>query len=305
MRPEQAEERVLVPRVLGGSGRAVAVIRGLGRFARQKPLGAFAGIVVLLLIIVAIFAPLIATHNPRTTNADLLYAAPGEKGTLLGGDQLGRDVFSRLVFGARISLEAGILSVLFGVTIGALIGVFSAYYGGRTDMITQRFMDAIMSFPGLILALIIMSVLGASLFNVVIALSVTFIPGASRTIRSQALSIKEMDYILAARAVGVGDWRIMLRHIAPNCAATFIVLATISLGLAITVEASLSFLGLGIPPDVPSWGGMLNGAAQKYIELAPWLGVFPGLAIFIVVLSWNLLGDALRDVLDPRLRGTT
>lgn len=305
MRTEQADERVIFPSDPTVSGRAASVIRGLGRFAKRKPLGAFGGFIAALMIVVAIFAPLIATDNPRTTDADLLYAAPGEQGTLLGGDQLGRDVFSRLVFGARISLEAGIFSVIFGVTIGAFIGVFSAYSGGKTDMIIQRLMDAMMAFPALILALAIMAALGASLVNVIIALSVVFIPGAARTIRSQALSIREMDYILAARSVGVGDWRIMLRHIAPNCASTYIVLATISLGTAIVVEASLSFLGVGIPPDVPSWGGMLNGAAQKYISLAPWLGVFPGLAIFIVVLSWNLLGDALRDVLDPRLRGTT
>ncbi len=160
-----------------------------------------------------------------------------------------------------------------------------------------------MSFPALILALAIMAILGASVTNVVIALSAVFIPGASRTIRSQALSIKEVDYVLAARAVGAGDWRIILRHMAPNCAATFIVLASISLGWAIVVEASLSFLGVGIPPDVPSWGGMLNGVAQNSLDVAPWLGVFPGLAIAITVFAVNLLGDALRDVLDPRMRG--
>ena len=148
-----------------------------------------------------------------------------------------------------------------------------------------------------------MAILGASVTNVVIALSAVFIPGAARTIRSQALSIKEVDYVLAARAVGAGDWRIIMRHMAPNCAATFIVLASISLGWAIVVEASLSFLGVGIPPDVPSWGGMLNGVAQNSLDVAPWLGVFPGLAIAITVFAVNLLGDALRDVLDPRLRG--
>jgi peptide/nickel transport system permease protein len=148
-----------------------------------------------------------------------------------------------------------------------------------------------------------MAALGASVTNVVIALSAVFIPGAARTIRSQALSIKEVDYVLAARAVGAGDWRIIMRHMAPNCAATFIVLASISLGWAIVVEASLSFLGVGIPPDVPSWGGMLNGVAQNSLDVAPWLGVFPGLAIVITVFAVNLLGDALRDVLDPRLRG--
>ena len=271
-------------------------------FAQRKPLGAFGAIIMIVLMVVAVLAPVIATDDPRLTNASQRFSPPGGE-TWLGGDQIGRDVFSRLVYGTRISLVVGLLSVLFGVTIGAFIGIVSGYFGGVTDLIIQRIMDAMMSFPALILALAIMASLGASVTNVVIALSAVFIPGAARTIRSQALSIKEVDYILAARAVGAGDWRIILRHMAPNCAATFIVLASISLGWAIVVEASLSFLGVGIPPDVPSWGGMLNGVAQNSLDVAPWLGVFPGLAIAITVFAVNLLGDALRDVLDPRLRG--
>jgi ABC-type dipeptide/oligopeptide/nickel transport system permease subunit len=300
--------------VIGGSTGALGTLtrelrpkrtawQNLANFARRKPLGAFGAVVATILIVVAIFAPLIATHNPTETNSAYVFASPGSSGLLLGGDQLGRDVFSRLVYGARISLEVGILSVVFGVTIGAFIGIVSAYYGGKTDLIVQRFVDAMMAFPALILALAVMAVLGASITNVIIALSVVFIPATARTIRAQALSIKETDYVLAATAVGVGDWRIMLRHMAPNCAATYIVLATLSLGFAIVVEASLSFLGVGVPPSVPSWGGMLTRAAQQYVEVAPWLGVFPGLAIAIVVFAWNLLGDSLRDVLDPRLRG--
>ena len=271
-------------------------------FGRRKPLGALGFVLVVVLSIVAIAAPLIASDDPLETNSRQVFNPPSSD-TWLGGDQIGRDVYSRLVYGTRISLVVGLLSVLFGVTIGAFIGIVSGYFGGVTDLIIQRIMDAMMSFPALILALAIMAALGASVTNVVIALSAVFIPGAARTIRSQALSIKEVDYVLAARAVGAGDWRIILRHMAPNCAATFIVLASISLGWAIVVEASLSFLGVGIPPDVPSWGGMLNGVAQNSLDVAPWLGVFPGLAIAITVFAVNLLGDALRDVLDPRLRG--
>ncbi len=271
-------------------------------FAQRKPLGAFGAAVVILLVIIAALAPLVATQDPKLTNAAYRFNPPNGD-TWLGGDQIGRDVYSRLVYGTRISLVVGLLSVFFGVTIGAFIGIVSGYFGGITDLVIQRIMDAMMSFPALILALAIMAILGASVTNVVIALSAVFIPGAARTIRSQALSIKEVDYVLAARAVGAGDWRIILRHMAPNCAATFIVLASISLGWAIVVEASLSFLGVGIPPDVPSWGGMLNGVAQNSLDVAPWLGVFPGLAIAITVFAVNLLGDALRDVLDPRMRG--
>ncbi len=271
-------------------------------FTRRKPLGAFGAVLVIVLVIVAMIAPVIATEDPLKTNSKHVFNPPGGE-TWLGGDQIGRDVFSRLVYGTRISLAVGLLSVFFGVTIGAFIGIVSGYFGGITDLVIQRLMDAMMSFPALILALAIMAALGASVTNVVIALSAVFIPGAARTIRSQALSIKEVDYVLAARAVGAGDWRIIMRHMAPNCAATFIVLASISLGWAIVVEASLSFLGVGIPPDVPSWGGMLNGVAQNSLDVAPWLGVFPGLAIVITVFAVNLLGDALRDVLDPRLRG--
>ena len=277
--------------------------QNLVKFAKDKPLGAFGGIIAILLIIVAVLAPVIAPHDPVATDHNNVLAAPSAN-MLLGGDHIGRDVFSRLVYGARISLLVGILSVLFGVTIGLAVGLVSGYFGGIVDLGAQRIMDAVMAFPALILALSIMAVMGASIINVIIALAAVFVPGAARTIRSQALSIKEMDYVLAARAIGSSDLRIMLRHMAPNLAATYIVLATISLGWAIVVEASLSFLGVGVPPSVPTWGGMLTGAT-KYVETAWWVAVFPGLAIAIVVFAWNLLGDGLRDVLDPKLRGSS
>lgn len=271
-------------------------------FVRRYPLGALGGAILLALILTAIFAPWIAPHDPQETSVALQYAPPGSA-RILGGDQLGRDVLSRLIYGARISLSVGLLSVGIGVTAGTLIGIFSAYAGGTVDLVVQRLVDALMAFPPIILALGLMAALGASMNNVVIALVVILLPGTTRVIRSQTLSIKELDYVLSARASSAGSVRIMLRHILPNVAATYIVLSTITLGFAIVVEAALSFLGVGIPPDVPTWGGMLTLGASRYINTAPWLAIFPGIAITLVVFAINLLGDALRDVLDPKLRG--
>ena len=276
--------------------------RQVGTFARRKPLGGFGATVAFLLVVVAILAPLIATRSPDKTDSALVYAPPLSE-YVLGGDQVGRDVYSRLVYGARVSLYAGILSAFIGATVGMVVGVASVHFGGMTDLIVQRIIDTMMAFPALILAIAIMAALGASLNNVIIALSIAFMPSTARVLRSQALAVKEMDYILAARAVGAGHGRIIFRHMIPNCFALYIVLVTVFLGAAIVAEATLSFLGVGVPPDVSSWGGMLRGAAQTYVRVAPWLGVFPGMAIAIVVFAWNLLGDALRDVLDPRLRG--
>jgi peptide/nickel transport system permease protein len=275
----------------------------LAEFFRRKPLGAIGAVVAVILVLVAIFADVIANHDPYAIRVGEVFTGP-TGGIWLGTDHLGRDVFSRIVHGARISLYVGIMSSFIGCTIGLLIGVASVHFGGKTDLIVQRFIDGMMAFPSLILAIAIMAALGSSLNNVVIALSIVYIPSTARILRSQSLVIKEMDYVLAARAVGAGNWRIIIRHMMPNCFALFIVIVTIHLGGAIIAEASLSFLGVGTPPNVPSWGGMLNGAAQSYVKTAPWVAIFPGLAIVVVVFSWNLLGDALRDVLDPRLRGT-
>ena len=272
-------------------------------FVTRKPLGAFGAGVAILLMLVAVFAPLISNHDPYSTSNAHRYASPGTD-YFLGGDHLGRDVFSRLIYGARISLYVGIVASFVGCTIGLAVGVLSVHFGGITDLVVQRIIDAMIAFPTLILAIAIMAALGSSLNNVVIALSIVYIPSTARILRSQAMAIKEMDYILAARAVGVGHMRVMIRHMVPNLMALYLVIVTFHLGGAIIAEASLSFLGVGTPIDVPSWGGMLSGAASQYVALAPWLAVFPGMAIAIVVFSWNVLGDALRDVLDPRLRGT-
>ena len=257
----------------------------------------------IFIVIVAIFAPVIQTHDPYLTDHTKVYASPSGE-YLLGGDNLGRDVFSRVVAGSRISIKVGLLSALVGCAIGLLIGVSSAYFGGMYDLAIQRVIDAMIAFPALVLALALMSALGSSINNVIIALSIVYMPTTARIIRSQALAIKEMDYVLAAQAVGANSLRIIFRHMIPNLAAIWIVTFTFLMGTAVIAEAALSFLGLGVGPDVPSWGGMLRGATKNYIGIGPWLPVVPGLAIAAVVFSWNVLGDSLRDVFDPRLRGS-
>ena len=279
----------------------------VARFARRKPLGALGGLIVLLLVLTALLAPLISPYDPRQIirEADQrvpVYVAPGPAYPM-GTDHVGRDIVSRIIYGARISLYVGLGSVLIGVTGWFVVGMISAYAGRRVDLVVQRVVDAMMAVPGLIIVLAIMAVLGSSLNNVVIAIVIGMLAPVVRTVRSQVLSVKEMEYVVAARAIGARSARVVVRHIMPNCLAIYLILATYYLGFAIIVEASLSFLGVGVPPDVPSWGGMLTAAAQGHITKAPWAGIFPGLAIFIVVLGFNLLGDALRDVLEPRLRG--
>ena len=292
--PSLVRARVSVP----GLGVAQAV----GQFCRRKPLGAIGGGITLILVVVALLAPVISPSPPRETRAEFVHAPP-QRAFLLGTDHVGRDVLSRLMHGARISLYVGLGSVLIGITAGFVVGVASTYGGGPIDLSVQRVVDALMALPGLIIALAIIAVLGSSLNNVIIAIIIGMIAPVVRTVRSQVLSIKELDYITAARAVGASPFRLIFRHIVPNCFAIYLILASYYLGFAIIVEASLSFLGVGAPPDVPSWGGMLTRAAQEHVKTAPWVAIFPGLAIFIVVLGFNLLGDALRDVFDPRLRG--
>ena len=279
-----------------------AIYSAIKDFARRKPMGFGGALVLIVAVFCAIFADVIAPHNATDIGVGGRFLGPGGDGTILGTDQLGRDIFSRLIYGARISMYVGIVSVLIGISLGTLIGISSAYIGGWTDILVQRLVDALMGFPPIILALGLMAALGASVNNVVIALVVILVPGATRVIRSQALSIKELDYTLAARSIGASSTRIMLRHMLPNVTATYIVLITLTLGFAIVVEAALSFLGVGIPPDIATWGSMLE-LGREHIDKQGWMVVFPGLVIALVVFSVNFLGDGLRDVMDPKLRG--
>ncbi len=284
-----------------GGKKPATTVQAVARFCKRKPLGAIGGVILVVLVLIALLAPVIAPHDPYTPNAAAIYAVPGSV-YLLGADEAGRDVMSRLFYGARISLYVSLASVLIGFTSGALLGILSAYIGGWFDLIIQRIIDALMAFPTIILALGIMAVLGASVHNVILALIFVIVPGTARTVRSQALSVKALDYIIAAGALGGTHGRIILRHMVPNLFAMCLILATLQLGLAILTESSLSFLGVGVPPDVPTWGGMLREAARAFVGVAPWLAIFPGLTIALAVFGVNLLGDALRDVLDPRLR---
>jgi peptide/nickel transport system permease protein len=282
-----------------GKARTGIVVSGW-RFCRRQPLGALGGLLVLLLIVTAVLAPQLAPYGPKEANFEP-YTPPSRQFPM-GTDYLGRDVLSRVIWGARLSLYVGLLSVGIGVTLGALWGVVTAYFGGLLDMLSQRVVDSLMALPGIVLAVSLMAVLGQSVDNVVIALAFLFIPISARIMRSTTLSIKESVYVESARAIGGSHWQILRRHIVPNNIAPYIVLVSVNLGYAIVVEASLSFLGLGAPPDEPSWGGMLTQAGDSLLS-APWMSLFPGMAITLAVFGMNMFGDAVRDVLDPRLRG--
>ena len=272
------------------------------RFLRKKPLGAAGGVLMLVMALTAVFADVLQTHDPIATNAAYTLGAPNAE-HWLGTDHLGRDIYSRIVHGARVSLIVGLASTLLGSVLGGLIGLLSGYIGGKTDLIAQRVLDILQGLPLLVLALVMSAALGPAIHNVVIAISIPIIPRAARVIRSSVLSIREMQYVEAARSLGVRHLRIAFRHILPNTIGPFIVLCTAQLGSAILVEATLSFLGLGVPEPYPSWGRMLSVSAAEYAQKAPHLVLFPGIAISLAVFGSNLLGDALRDVLDPRLRG--
>ena len=283
-------------------GRASATFTNIVRFFRRKPLGAAGGVLMVIMVLTAVFADQLSTYDPIATDAATTLAPPGHD-HWLGTDHLGRDIYSRIVHGARVSLIVGLLSTLLGSVLGGLIGLVSAYFGGKTDLITQRFLDILQGLPLLVLALVMSAALGPSVENVVIAISIPIIPRSARVIRASVLSIREMQYIEAARALGLRHLRIAFRHVLPNTIGPFIVLTTAQLGSAILVEAALSFLGLGVPEPYPSWGRMLSVSAAEYAQKAPHLVLFPGIAISLAVFGSNLLGDALRDTLDPRLRG--
>ncbi len=276
--------------------------RTVWRFARKKPLGAIGGLIMAAILLTALFADVFATHDPIAAEAAETLAPPSAA-HWLGTDNLGRDIYSRIVHGARVSLIVGVASTLLGSVLGGVIGLLSGYAGGKTDLATQRVLDILQGLPLLVLALVMSAALGPSLTNVAIAISVPIVPRAARVIRSSVLAIREMQYVEAARAVGLRHIRIAFRHVLPNTMGPFIVLCTAQLGSAILVEAALSFLGLGVPEPYPSWGRMLSLSAAEFAQKAPHLVLFPGLAISLAVFGTNLLGDALRDTLDPRLRG--
>lgn len=309
MRRVREELTASIPSTDIRAGRRTSPVAWLNTFARKQPLGIIGALILLGIITLAFLAPVISPFDPYAVHVTYKYAVPGTvleptgQRFWLGADQLGRDTLSRLVYGSRISLFVSLVSVGIGVTLGALIGIVSAYFGGKVDLLVQRLVDTVMAFPAIILALAVVSVFGAALRNVVLSLIILLTPAAARIVRAQALSVKEMDYVLAARAMGADAWRVIFFHLVPNCAAPYIVFATANLGFAVVVEAALSFLGVGTPPDVPSWGGMLSITGQKYVEVSPWLVLFPSLAVSVAVFGFNLLGDALRDALDPRLKG--
>lgn len=270
------------------------------RLIRKNPLGAFGAALLIGFSLIALAAPLIAPFDPYDSVANRLQSP--DTTHWMGTDNLGRDLFSRLVYGSRISMYVGLSAIAIGTGTGVVLGMISGYMGRWVDVVIQRCMDIMMAFPGLILALALVAMLGNSLRNVLIAVAIGAIPQTVRVIRAAVLSAKEQDYVMAARVLGAPGWRIVFRHLLPNTLAPAIVLASVTFGWAIIVEASLSFLGLGIQPPTPSWGAMLSGPARRYMLSAPWMAIFPGLAISAVIFAINVFGDALRDALDPRLR---
>jgi len=272
------------------------------RLVKEKPLGTVGGVIVLALLIVGIFANVLAPYGMNESHlAECL--SPPSSSHLLGTDQMGRDLLSRIIYGARISMYVGLGSSAIGVCISTAIGLLCGFIGGRFDLLVQRLVDAWMCFPPLFIILSIMAVVGAGLAQVIVVLGVLYGVARSRVVRSAVIDVKENVYVQAATAIGCPTRRILARHVLPNVMAPIIILFTVDMGAAIIAEASISFLGFGIPPPIPSWGGMLSEAGRQYMLSAPWMVLWPGLALAAVVWGINMLGDAIRDILDPRLRG--
>jgi peptide/nickel transport system permease protein len=289
-----------VPNALPRSWRLPRPVGLLLRFGRRKPLGAIGGFIVLALLVMAVFADRIA---PYAYDESVARMKPPGAQFWMGTDNLGRDVWSRVVYGARISVTVGFATVALSTVLAVVIGVSSAYVGGTYDILIQRVVDAWISFPALVIILSLLAALGPGLLNLILALSIIGAAGTSRVIRGATLSVMQNPYVEAARAVGAGHGRILLLYVLPNIMATIIILATIGLGTVILAESALSFLGFGVPPPYPSWGGMLSGSGRTFMYHAPWMALCPGAAISLAVFGFNMLGDGLRDVLDPRLRG--
>jgi peptide/nickel transport system permease protein len=271
-------------------------------FCAHEPLGTFGLALVLLMGFAALTANWLAPFDPTSNDFAAMTEAPSWT-HLLGTDQFGRDVFSRILFGAQTALIVGFTCAFVGGAMGLVIGVGSAYFGGRLDLVLQRFLDILMAFPLIILALAVVSIFGTGVHNVILAVTIPLVPRCARVVRSSALAIREVPYVDAARACGFGHWRIILRHMIPNVMAPFLIVFTAFVGQAILAEASLSYLGLGVQEPTPAWGLMLQGGAEEYALEAPWIAIFPGLAIALTVFGISLFGDALRDALDPKLRG--
>ena len=268
---------------------------------RRQPLAAFGAALVMVMVFLAAFADVVSPFDPTDANYDEMFRAPAAD-YWFGTDHFGRDILSRIIHGSRTALFVGIIAAFSGATIGLVLGVASAYFSGTFDLLFQRVMDVFLSFPLIIMALAVVSIFGTDLIYVIIAITLPFVPNCARIVRSNALAIREIPYIDAARALGFSHTRIILRHMVPNVMAPFLIVLTGNVGEAILLEASLSYLGLGVQEPTPAWGMMLQGGAEEYAESAPWVPIFPGLAITIAVFGFNLFGDGLRDILDPRLR---
>jgi peptide/nickel transport system permease protein len=271
------------------------------RFTRHRPLGAVGAAIIGIMIAAALLAGIVSPYDPLVTDYAKMLQAPSSF-HWFGTDSFGRDVFTRIIYGSRTALWIGFASSFLGATLGAFIGVASAYFGGKFDLVLQRFMDLLLSFPLIILALVVVSLLGSGMTNVIFAITVPMVPRCALVVRSSALALREMPFVEAARALGFGPMHIILRHMMPNVMAPYLIMLTAFLGQAILLEASLSFLGLGVAEPQAAWGLMLRGAAVEFAERAPWMAIYPGIAISLSVFAFNLFGDSLRDALDPKLR---